>query len=79
MLDRVVNPEKYAPRKEESDDKMQTKVAWADAANAIELFMKFAKEQSSYSGQEVMQVHVIYNNFIRKRQKLETGRHSNSN
>jgi hypothetical protein len=48
---------------------MQTKVAWADAANAIELFVKFAEEQPSYSGQEVMQLHVIYNNFIRKRQK----------
>jgi hypothetical protein len=60
---------KYASHEEESDDKMQTKVAWADAANAIELFMKFAKEQPSYSGREVMQLHVIYNNFIRKRQK----------
>jgi hypothetical protein len=81
ILDRVVNPKKYASHEEESDDKMQTKVAWAEAANAIELFMKFAEEQPSYSGQEVMQLHVIYNNFIRKRQKkkLETGRHSNSN
>jgi hypothetical protein len=46
ILDRVVNPEKYASHEEESDDdKMQTKVVWADAANAIELFMKFAEEQ----------------------------------
>jgi hypothetical protein len=44
-------------------------VAWADAANAIELFMKFDEEQPSYSGQEVMQLHVFYNNYIRKRQK----------
>jgi hypothetical protein len=48
---------------------MQTKVAWADAANAIQLFMKFAEEQPSYSGKEVMQLHVIYNNFIRKKAK----------
>jgi hypothetical protein len=59
---------KYASHEEESDDdKMQTKVAWADSANAIELFMKIAEEQPPYSGQEVMQLHVIYNNFIRKR------------
>jgi hypothetical protein len=38
---------------------MQTKVAWADAADAILLFMKFAEELPSYSGQEVMQLHVI--------------------
>jgi hypothetical protein len=70
------NPEKCASHEEESDDKMQTKVAWADAANAMELFTKFAEEQPSYSGQEVMQLHVIYNNFIRKRhKKLERGRH----
>jgi hypothetical protein len=70
ILDRVVYPEKYAAHEEESDDdKMQTKVAWADATSAIELFMKFTEEQPSYSGQEVMQLHVIYNNFIRKRQK----------
>jgi hypothetical protein len=79
ILDRVVNPEKYASHEEESDDnKMQTKVAWADAANSIELFMKFAEQQPSYSGQEVMQLHVIYNNF-KKAKNLETGRHSNSN
>jgi hypothetical protein len=70
ILDRVVNTEEYASHEEGSDDdKMQTKVAWADAANAIELFMKFAEEQPSYSGQEVMQLHVICNNFIRKTQK----------
>jgi hypothetical protein len=70
ILDRVINPEKYASHEEESDDdNMQTKVAWADAANAIELFMKFAEEQPAYSDQEVMQLHVIYNNFIRKKQK----------
>jgi hypothetical protein len=46
FLDRVFNPEKYASHEEESDDdKMQTKVAWADTANDIELFVKFAEEQ----------------------------------
>jgi hypothetical protein len=70
ILDRVVNPEKYASHEEESDDDMmQTKVAWADAVHAILLFMKFAEQQPSYSGQELMQLHVIYNNFIRKSKK----------
>uniref|UniRef100_A0A7M4F5K3 DDE-1 domain-containing protein n=1 Tax=Crocodylus porosus TaxID=8502 RepID=A0A7M4F5K3_CROPO len=61
IIEKVVHPDRSsAPEQdsEEEDHSEETKVAWATAAQCLETFLKFAEQQSSYSAQEVMQLHV---------------------
>uniref|UniRef100_A0A7M4FQZ8 DDE-1 domain-containing protein n=1 Tax=Crocodylus porosus TaxID=8502 RepID=A0A7M4FQZ8_CROPO len=68
IIEKVVHPDRStAPEQDsEEDHSEETKVAWATAAQCLETFLKCAEQQSSYSAQEVMQLHVVHNNYLKK-------------
>nr|XP_006114656.1 jerky protein-like [Pelodiscus sinensis]XP_006114657.1 jerky protein-like [Pelodiscus sinensis]XP_025036178.1 jerky protein-like [Pelodiscus sinensis] len=73
MMEMVVYPERNTCPAGDLDSEAEehseeTKVSWAMAAQCLETLVKFAEQQPSYSASEVTQLHVIHNNFLKKRQ-----------
>ena len=68
----VVNPQP-TQNLEESDSDAETKekekISWAEAAESLNKFISFAEASTSYIASEIIDFHIIRNNFYTKLQK----------
>ncbi|XP_053556272.1 jerky protein homolog [Bombina bombina] len=77
IIDSITNPdqteEHTSEKSDEEDDRLETeKVSWATAEKCMETIVKFVEQNHSFTLQDVMQVHMVQNNFITK--KLQSRR-----
>lgn len=71
IINTVINPQ-LAENFQESDSDLETeekeKISWAEAAESLNKFITFAEASTSYSASEMIDLHVMRNNFLKKRQ-----------
>lgn len=72
IINSVVNPQP-TQNLEDSDSDAETeekeKISWAEAAESLNKFISFAEASTSYSASEIIDFHIIRNEFYSKRQK----------
>ena len=75
-----VDPQKEVEQQdddsEEEEDFSTERITWADVPKGRYTLVNFSERQKAYSTQEVMQLHLIQEYFMRKRQ--ETMQHPTS-
>ena len=66
-----VDPQKEVEQQEDhsEEDFLTEHITWANAHKGLDTFVKFAERQKAYSTQEVMQLNLIEEHFMRKRQE----------
>lgn len=73
IISSVVNPQPPTQNPDDSDSDAETeekkKVSWAEAAESLDKFISFAEASTSYSAPEIINFHIIRNEFYSKRQK----------
>ena len=69
IIDRV-DPQKEVEQQEDrSEDFLTEHITWANAHKGLDTLVKFAERQKASSTQEVMQLNLIEEHFMRNRQE----------
>lgn len=69
IIQSLLNPS--IPKEVDSDDDKEetntTPTTWQEAADALNTFIKFTEHNSLYNDAEIMNLHILRNEFFRKR------------
>lgn len=73
LIKRMISPspeeETTVSSESENEDEIQKNISWSDAEKGLSTFLMFCGKNSQYSAQEVMELHVIKERFMIKREQ----------
>lgn len=78
LINGVMNPdfEIKTLENESSEEGIVTeKISWAKNSDAYSTFVTFANSRPCYSGQEIMQLHILRSTFLQKRKRFTKQAH----
>lgn len=67
IIQNVLRPQEPQETESDEEEPRTTHVTWDEASEALNTFLKFAEANKFYDVSEVMNLHIIKNNFCKKR------------